>query len=232
MSARRTAFTGALLLLTTSGASAQIRSTVRAQAVYESYAFDPGLAFDKVTEFSIPVGVDLSFGRRLDVTLSSGFVSLQVEPGSDQSASGMIDTELRFGVNLIPGRLIAVVTGAVPTGVKVDSARAAILTPIASDVIGFAIPTLGTGGSFGGGLVGAMSAGKFAIGMGATYSYPFSYQPFQNSTTELVPGAELRGRLGIEGRWRGRPTCASPAYSPPARRTSSAGSRSPASASA
>jgi hypothetical protein len=168
--------------------------------VYEAYSFDPGFSFEKVTEFSIPVGVDVSFGRRVDVTLSTGYVSLGLEPEADyETVSGLIDTELRFGVNLIPGRLIAVFTGVVPTGVKVDSANAAVLTPIASDVIGFAIPTLGMGGSVGGGLVGALPMGKFALGAGLTAVYPFTYEPFQNSTTQLAPGGEIRGRLGIEG---------------------------------
>jgi hypothetical protein len=142
----------------------------------------------------------LSFGRRVDVTLSSGYVSLDLTRDSGYaSVSGMIDTEARIGINLIPGRLIAVITGAVPTGTKVDSALAWVLAPIASDVIGFANPTLGAGGSVGGGLVGAVPAGRFAIGVGATYSYPFSYQPFQDTATELVPGSEFRARLGLEG---------------------------------
>lgn len=189
------------LLLTVAGAaSAQVRTTVRAQTVYESYSFDPGFTFDKVSEFSIPVGVDVSFGRRVDVTLSTGYVSLAVEPEGDyETVSGMIDTELRLGINLIPGRLIAVFTGVVPTGVKVDETNAGVLTPIASDVIGFAIPTLGSGGSAGGGLVGALPVGKFALGLGVTGVYPFTYEPFQNSITQLAPGAEIRARLGVEG---------------------------------
>jgi hypothetical protein len=188
----------ALLLCVSGAASAQVRTTVRAQAVYESYAFDPGFTFSKVTEVAVPVGIDVAYGR-MTATLSSGYVSLALEPDDYDRVSGLIDTELRIGFSLIPGRLIAVFTGSVPTGVKVDSAQAAVLTPIASDVIGFAIPTLGMGGSVGGGLVAALKAGKFAVGAGATYSYPFTYQPFENSTTELVPGAEVRGRIGIEG---------------------------------
>ncbi|MDH4044774.1 MAG: hypothetical protein OEY20_04120 [Gemmatimonadota bacterium] len=200
MTIRAVGLAAVALCLVVGGAAAQVRTTVRAQAVYESYSFDPGFNFEKVSEFSVPVGVDLSIGRRLDVTLSAGYVSLEVTPKADyERVSGMLDTQLRFGIKLIPGHLTAIIAGAVPTGVKVDSAQASVLTPIASDVIGFAIPTLGMGGSLGGGLVGAVSAGRFAIGMGATYHYPFSYQPFQNSTTELVPGSELRGRLGIEG---------------------------------
>ena len=201
MSARAAVTIGAaLLVLATGTARAQVRTTARAQAVYESYRFDPGLPFEKVSEFAVPVGIDVSVGRRVDITLSTGYVSLDLDLGSGfASVSGMLDTEARIGINVVPGRLIAVITGRVPTGRKVDSAQALVLAPIASDVIGFAIPTLGSGGSVGGGLVGAIPAGRFAIGVGATYSYPFSYQPFRDSGTELVPGSEFRARLGLEG---------------------------------
>lgn len=189
-----------LLVICAGAASAQVRTTVRAQTVYESYTFDPGFNFDKVTEFSVPVGIDLAFGTRANLTLSSGYVSLDVSPDADYArVSGMMNTELRLGVNVIPGRLIAVATGRLPTGVKVNSEQAAVLTPISSDVIGFAVPTLGMGSSLGGGFVGALPAGKFAIGLGATYSYPFSYQPYADAGTELAPGAEFRVRLGVEG---------------------------------
>jgi hypothetical protein len=190
----------ALLALTASASPAQVRTTARAQAVYESYTFDPGLPYEKVSEFAVPVGVDVSVGRRLDITLSTGYVSLDLDLGSSYaSVSGMLDTEARVGINVVPGRLIAVITGAVPTGTKVDSAQATVLAPIASDVIGFAIPTLGAGGSLGGGLVGAVPVGRFAIGVGATFAYPFSYQPFRDAATELAPGSEFRARLGVEG---------------------------------
>ena len=91
MTIRAVALATATLSLAAGAASAQVRTTVRAQAVYESYSFDPGFNFEKVSEFSVPVGVDLSIGRRLDVTLSSGYVSLEVTPKADyELVSGML----------------------------------------------------------------------------------------------------------------------------------------------
>jgi hypothetical protein len=192
--------TAALLAVSAGDVLAQLRTAVRAQTVVESYTFDPGLPYSKVMEFAVPVGIDFSFGRRVDLTLSTGYVTLDLQPDSAfQRVSGMIDTEARIGINVIPGRLITVITGSVPTGTKVDREQASVLAPIASDVIGFAIPTLGAGGSLGGGIIGALPAGRFAIGLGATYSYGFTYQPFQDSADELVPGSEFRARLGLEG---------------------------------
>jgi len=188
------------LVLPAGRGHAQVRTVVRAQTVVESYRFDPGLPYARVTEFAVPVGIDLTLGRRVDVTLSSGYVSLDLSPDSAFArVSGMIDTEARIGFNILPGRLIMVIRGAIPTGTKVDSAQAAVLAPIASDVIGFAIPTLGGGGSLGGGFVGAVPVGRYAVGVGATYSYGFTYEPFHDSSVELVPGSEFRARLGLEG---------------------------------
>jgi hypothetical protein len=190
----------AALAASAGAAHAQLRTTVRAQTVVESYAFDPGLPYAKVAEYAVPVGIDFAFGRRVTVTLSSGYVYLNVQPDSVfEGASGMIDTEARIAINVVPGRLITVITASVPTGTKVDSAQAAVLAPIASEVIGFAIPTLGAGGSLGGGFVGALPVGRFAVGLGATYSYGFTYEPFQDSPTQLVPGSEFRARFGFEG---------------------------------
>lgn len=190
----------ALLVVAAGSAGAQVRTTVRAQTLVESYSFDPGLPYSKVIEFAVPVGIDLSFGRRVDVTLSSGYVSVDLRPDSAFAwVSGMIDTEARIGFNIIPGRFVAVLRGSIPTGTKVDSTQASVLAPIASDIIGFAIPTLGGGGSLGGGFVGAVPVGRYAVGLGATYSYGFTYEPFQNSAVELVPGSEFRARLGLEG---------------------------------
>jgi hypothetical protein len=183
-------------------AAAQLRTQVRASGVYETYGFDPGLAFTRVSELSIPVGVGLSFGRLADVMVSSGYVSLSLTGSGlpNQSVSGMLDTEVRVGFNLIPGKLIFVTNGAIPTGVKpAVNEELSILGAMSSDVIGFAVPSLGTGGKVGGGLVGAVPLGRFALGIGATYSYPFEYQPIGGNASRLQPGSDIRGRLGIEG---------------------------------
>ena len=178
---------------------------VRASTFYERYTFDPGLAFHRVSEVTVPIGINVSIGPWATVTLSSGFVALDLESAdttliADQTLSGALDTEVRLGVNLIPGRLIAVATGAVPTGIQsVEQSELTILGAIASDVIGFAVQSVGSGGAVGGGLVGAVPLGAFALGLGATFSYPLSYQPVIGQAQEIRPGAELRARAGVEG---------------------------------
>ena len=188
-----------------SAVPAQMRTQIRASSVYETYSFDPGLSFTGVSELSVPVGVTLSFGRFADVAISSGLVSLSLTSANtsqlaNQSLSGMLDTEIRVGINLIPGKLIFVTKGAIPSGVRpAATEELSVLGAMSSDIIGFAVPSLGTGGNLGGGLVGAVPLGRFALGVGATYAYPFVYHPISGDATRLQPGSEFRARLGIEG---------------------------------
>ena len=198
----RRAFTGLLgvvLLPGTLAAQRLDRSVVAAR--YESYSFDPGLPFTSVSELTIPVGVDLSLGRYVGLSISTAYARIEIDSAStSMSLNGILDTEVRLGVNIIPGRLVAIATGVVPTGLKtLEQDQAAILGALASDVIGFAAPSIGTGGSFGGGVVAAFPLGQFALGLGGTYKYALEYQPFEGDVGDLRIGPEFRGRVGLEG---------------------------------
>ncbi|MBI4502692.1 MAG: hypothetical protein HY700_16220 [Gemmatimonadetes bacterium] len=177
---------------------------VRVASLYESYSFKPGLVFNKVTEMTIPIGVDIGFGRLGSLALSTGYanvklVSADPQQLSNQNLSGMLDTEGRLSLNVVPGKLIMLVTGAIPTGTKtVQQDQLSVLGAISSDVIGFSAANLGSGGNVGGGFVGAVPLGKFSLGLGATYRLPLAYTPVVSSSS-LQPGAELRLRAGVEG---------------------------------
>jgi hypothetical protein len=205
MNARALRLAASLLAAVPGVLAGQLRTHFRASGVYEVYTFDTLLTYNKMQEFAAPIGVDLSFGRAVDVSLSSGYVSLVLTSANTaqlphQDIRGMLNTEVRIGYNLVPGRLILVANGSVPTGVRPAATdELSILGAVSSDVIGFAVPSLGTGGSVGGGVVGALPVGRFAVGVGATYSYPLAYKPVDGDPRELQPGADIRGRLGIEG---------------------------------
>ncbi|HEX9728113.1 MAG TPA: hypothetical protein VGA37_06400 [Gemmatimonadales bacterium] len=204
MTTRRIGLVLAAALVLPLSAQAQF-SRIRSGVLFESYKFDDGLIYNKVTEMTIPIGIDVALGRFATVTLSTGYATVDLKSAdpsqlTNQSLSGLLDTQVRFGVNVVPGRLIALVTGTAPTGIKtVKRNELAILGALSSDLIGFASPTVGSGGSVGGGFAGAIPAGRFALGLGATYKLPLQYQPVVNDTDELKPGAEMRFRAGLEG---------------------------------
>ena len=196
----------ALVIATSSLAYGQGRIAVRSAVFYESYKFDAGLVFDEITELTIPVQVDIPVGRYAALAVSTGYVSVDLKSAvdeelfGDQSLSGMLDTQVRLSVPVMGGNLVILGTSTLPTGKRsVHRGELSILGALASDVIGFAAAKVGSGGDMGGGFAGAVPVGNFALGFGATYQQPFSYQPVVGLDTLLRRGAELRGRLGLQG---------------------------------
>ena len=183
----------------------QQQMEVRTSALFESYSFDAGLPFEKISEFTIPVTITYQLGKLGNVALSSGYASVSLTSSdptrlANQTVSGALDTEARLTLNVVPGRLVALMTGAFPTGTKtVESEELSILGVISSDVIGFSTSSLGTGGNLGGGFAGAVPFGRMAVGFGATFSKPLEYRPVLGQVDDLRPGSDFRLRTGIEG---------------------------------
>jgi len=194
-----------LLLPAAASTQQQITASVNTAFVAESYSFQEGFAYDKLTELSVPVGLDFQFGDRTQLTISTGWASIDLKSQNtaslpDQTLSGVIDTEARLTVNVIPSRLSLIAGGVVPTGIKtVAQDELAVLGAISSDIIGLTTNELGNGGNLGMGFVGALPVGRFAVGYGATFRTAFSYQPVSGEDAELRPGNEARLRLGFEG---------------------------------
>jgi hypothetical protein len=186
-------------------ASAQGGISARTAVLYEQYQVDSLFIFSKVSEITVPLVVTVPFGQRGSFTLSGGMASVSLtsaDPGqlADQSVSGLLDTQFRVAFTAVPGRLVVIASGTIPTGKKsLSQDQLFVLGPLASDVIGFSAGQLGSGGSVAGGLAGAFPLGRFALGAGATYTKPLSYVPVLGRSDELLPGAEFRGRLGLEG---------------------------------
>jgi len=206
--ALRMAAAAAVILPGLGGAQSPL--TARGAGSFETYSFRPGAAGEtviikSVSEFTVPLGGDVKIGRRGNVAVSTGFASVRLVSNDqqqlpDQTISGLLDTELRVSWDLVPGKLIAVANGVLPTGTRtVDPQQLAVLGAISSDLIGYAVPSLGSGGNVGGGLIGAVPLGRFSAGFGATYKRSLWYQPVSDRPSQLLPGAELRFRGGLEG---------------------------------
>jgi len=194
----------ALLLTIASPVLAQGRWEGRTAVFYESYTFGAGLPFERVSEVTVPLGLTYGLGRLGSLALSSGYARVELRSTDtslgDQQVSGLLDTEARLSINVVPGKLIMLITGAAPTGIKtVQQKELAILGALSSDVIGFAASNLGTGGNVGAGFAGAVPVGRWAAGFGATVRQPMGYQPVIGETRELKPGNEVRLRAGLEG---------------------------------
>jgi hypothetical protein len=179
--------------------------SVSTAVLFESYSFDPGLSFSKVSELTIPVTATLRFGNRGDLTISTGYARVSVTAAETAETpiselAGVLDAEVRLTVAVVPERLSLIATGTAPTGFgAVDLDDVTALRALATDVVGFAAASLGAGGSVGGGFVAAVPLGRMAIGLAGRYSRPLSYTPVAGMSDKLRPGAEIRVRTGLEG---------------------------------
>jgi hypothetical protein len=186
---------------------AQAATTVaRTGATFESYSFGSGLAFNRISEFTIPFGVTQRVGGRLVIDVSTAFARASVSQagGGTITHAGLIDTDLRATVSVIPGKLVFNVIGTIPTGATtVPDTTIPLFGATATNLLGFTTPGFGTGGGMSAGFASAFKMGQsWAVGTGASYRYAASYVPVKGGTA-MSPGGEIRGRLGIEGPFGG-----------------------------
>jgi len=174
-------------------------------AFFESYGFDEGLDYSRVSQFTVPVGVAVPFGWGA-LAFSSGYVysDLTAAAGSaasDQTISGLLNTELRLSWDAVPGKLTVFAIGAIPTGVQtVTQDELAVLAVVSSDVIGYANVNMANGGGVGGGFAGALPLSRsWALGIGGTVQGSFPYTAVEGDSVQLQPGTDVRVRLGVEG---------------------------------
>jgi hypothetical protein len=195
----------AVLLVLASPLAAQSSERLSASAFVEQYRFGDGYVVRRLSELTIPVAVNVALGRRASMVLSTGHVSVDLESAdpaqiADQRLSGPLDTDVRLNWDVMSGRMVAFLAGVLPTGRQsVVADDLGVLVALTNDAIGFAAPSLGSGGSLGAGLSAAFPAGRLALGAAATAFYAFPYQPVAGEPVKLKPGAEVRGRVGLEG---------------------------------
>jgi hypothetical protein len=196
-----------LALLAPASIAGQAAGTVARSGVFmESYSFGAGLAFRRISELTIPFTVTQRFGSRvvLDVGTAYARASVREEGGNTIVHSGLIDTDLRATIALVPGRFVFTVVGTVPTGATaVPDTTIPLFGATATDLLGFTTPGFGSGGGVSAGFASAFKMGSnWAIGTGASYRYGASYTPVKGGG-DLTPGGEIRARLGIEGPFGG-----------------------------
>ncbi len=197
-----------LALAAPAAASAQgLPGTVaRTGVFFESYSFGSGLAFDRLSELTIPITVTQHVGSRVTVDLGTAFASASVRltNGATLDHSGLIDTDVRTTVAVIPGRLVFNLVGTIPTGATaVPDTTIPLFGATATDLLGFMTPGFGSGGGLSAGFASAFKVGeRWAVGTGASYRAGASYTPVEGGG-ELAPGGEVRARFGVEGPFGG-----------------------------
>ena len=186
--------------------AAQNSTSARTGVSFESYSFGDGLAFTKISELTIPFVITQRFGNRLTIDVSSAYARASVTEagGSTIDYAGLVDTDVRATISVVPGRLMLNLVGTLPTGAtEVADTTIPLFGATATDLLGFTTPGFGSGGGFSAGFASAFRMGQsWAVGTGASYRYGASYTPVRGGN-ELTPGGEIRARFGIEGPFGG-----------------------------
>ncbi len=177
---------------------------VQGSVLWESYSFDGAVPYQDISELSLPVLATIPLGQVGELSVATTYVRVGLsllEDGSvqDQVISGLADTEVRLSLNVVRDRLVLLTTASVPTGMEgFEADELDVLNLLVTDVLGFYTRRLGSGGSVGGGLVGAIPAGKMAVGIAGTYTRFGEFDQLAGQQP-VKPGAELRLRGGLEG---------------------------------
>jgi len=193
---------GIAWLLAPALTSAQAR--VDASALWESYSFDGTLPYADVSELSLPISASIPLGTVGELAISTAYVRVKLSLADGGGAlehllSGVADTEARLTLDIVPDRLVFLATAAIPTGIEsLEGDQQDVLNVLVTDVLGFYTQRLGSGGSVGGGLAGAVQAGRMAVGFAGSYPRFASYQPLVGGG-DVTPGGEFRFRGGVEG---------------------------------
>ena len=190
-------------LAAASRADGQVSVDIRGSTLFEAYELSQSQgSIDRVSELSLPVTMNATFGRRVTVTVATGYARVTASNlgGETSSVKGVLDTEARLALEAVPDRVAFFTTATLPTGLEsLEQSELPALGLLASDVIGFSAPNLGGGGAVGGGIAVTAPAGRMAVGAAASFTASGSFQPVQGQIGEFRPGGELRLRLGIEG---------------------------------
>lgn len=202
----RAGYLPGLLLIPGMLAAQAATSVARTGASFESYSFSSGLAFTRISEFTIPISVTQRIGDRFAIDASTAFAraSVSVAGGGTITHSGLVDTDLRATISVIPGKVVFNLVGTIPTGATtVPDTTIPLFGATGTDLLGFTTPSFGSGGGVSAGFASAFKMGQnWAVGTGASYRYGASYVPVKGGS-EMSPGGEMRARFGLEGPFGG-----------------------------
>src|SRR5256886_9323538 len=144
-------------------------ATARSGVILDAYSFGSGFAFDNVVEWTVPVTVSQHLGQQLTVGLSAAFARASGATTSGNfRVSGFTDTDVRASWATGSGHLILAVAATLPTGQEtVPDSTVPLLSALATELLAFTTPTLGSGGGATGGGAPAVSPGGGPGGGGA-----------------------------------------------------------------
>lgn len=162
----------------------------------------------ELTELVIPIGASVPLGPfRVDVNTSYAQASL-TRGDSTETLSGTTDIITRLSVGMLDGRVRLAVAGNLPTGEPLDTAKRAVASAIATQLLTLPVGRFRAGRGVTSVVAVAQPLGDWVVGLSGTYRVGGAYQPFLNVQTsagnplEFQPGDEQRATFALERRGR------------------------------
>ncbi len=201
--------TQSALLLLALPAAAQAQQSLFPQASVmggveaKQYSFGDGFGVDHVRQIAFPLAVGVPLGNRASLDIGTYYATTSVKAGgSDESFSGLTDTQLKLSYIFGTDALVASVMVNLPTGKETTSLQKfAIGASASSAFLLFPVNTYGSGTSVTPGLSAATTVGSWNVGAAASVRWSAKYQPFDDADltdARYKPGVETRFRLGAD----------------------------------
>jgi hypothetical protein len=170
---------------------------------FQSYSLSSPTG-SKTSEWSVPLVLVAPLGDRMSADLTAHYANATHNGGagaSDQTLSGLTDTQLRLLYTLNRDRAVVSVSINLPTGrhtLSTDQFQA--FSAVGSSYLSFPVSDFGTALGATAGLAYATPAGSWNVGLSGAVRYTGSYTLFSDTagTQTYKPGIEFRGRLGAD----------------------------------
>jgi hypothetical protein len=166
-----------------------------------AFSFDSGLSVKRASQWHVPFVFVAPLGRRLSVDVSTSYVgsSLETSSGTEETISGLTDTQVRFLYTVRKDRLATSLSFNLPTGQRsVSTSQFAVSGAVGSNFLAFPVAALGTAFGVTGGVAMAARAGTWNVGLAGSVRVLGSYEPFSDAAATYSPGLETRVRAGVD----------------------------------
>jgi hypothetical protein len=166
---------------------------------FQSYHFSADLGVRDASQWSLPVVVVAPVGRQMSLDLTTHLAHSRITGASDESFSGLTDTQLRMLYTLGRDRAVASLSLNLPTGDhSLSTSQFQVASAVGSNFLSFPVSTLGTAFGVTGGVAYAVQAGGWSVGLAGSLRYVDSYRPFSDQDLSYNPGLESRFRAGAD----------------------------------
>ena len=172
---------------------AATRLGVEVGPVVQSFRFSDSesTGMESLTLVTFPVTAGVEIHQRFRAELRGAWAHgiLGWENGESADLSGPTDTEVRFGVELIPDAVTVTAIGLLPTGQDAhDPEQVTLAGAVAADLLPFEISHWAAGGGGGASVSAVHSFGSTGLGLDAGYRRSGEFQPTDEPAARYRPG--------------------------------------------